>query len=40
MNDNPFDIYSHTVCGGIPDWCFYAVCALPFALLILGCIGG
>ena len=43
MRDNPFDTYTHTVCesnGDGPDWFFYAACALPFALLILGCIGG
>ena len=42
MRDNPFGIYTHTVCesnGDVPDWFFYAVCALPFALVILGCIG-
>lgn len=41
MND-PFDLYSHTVCesnGDIPDWMFYALCALPYVLLIIGIIG-
>ena len=43
MTDNPFDIYTHTVCesaGDIPDWMFYAICALPFALLLLDVLGG
>ena len=39
MTDNPFDIYTHTVCGAsgdvIPDWLFYALCALPFVLIAL-----
>ncbi len=44
MTDNPFEIYTHNVCAGdtsgdIPDWLFYAVCALPYLLLALGCIG-
>lgn len=34
----------HTVCGegngDIPDWMFYAICALPFALLLLDVLGG
>ena len=41
MND-PFDIYTHTVCasnGDIPDWMFYALCALPFVLVLLDFIG-
>ena len=42
MTDNPFAIYTHTVCesnGDIPDWMFYALCALPYVLLIIGIIG-
>jgi len=42
MTENPHDLCTPTVCesnGDVPDWFFYAVCALPFALLILGCIG-
>ena len=38
MTDNPFDIYTHTVCGAsgdIPDWLFYALCALPYILIAL-----
>lgn len=40
--ENPFDIYSHTVCGagGIPGWMFYGLCALPFALVLLDILGG
>lgn len=33
----------HTVCevgGDIPGWMFYAICALPYVLLIVGIIGG
>lgn len=43
MTENPFDIYTHTVCesnGDIPDWMFYVLCALPFALLLLDVLGG
>ena len=43
MTDNPFDIYTHTVCesnGDIPDWMFYGICALPFVLLLLDVLGG
>ena len=44
MTDNPFDLYTHTVCGDgngdIPDWMFYAICALTYVLLALGAIGG
>ncbi len=43
MTDNPFDIYTHTVCasnGDIPDWMFYVLCALPFVLLLLDVLGG
>ncbi len=43
MTDNPFDLYTHNVCGDgngdIPDWMFYALCALPYILLIIGIIG-
>ena len=43
MND-PFDIYTHNVCGegngDIPSWMFYAICALPFVLLALDFLGG
>lgn len=42
MADNPFDLYTHTVCevgGDIPSWMFYALCALPYVLLIIGIIG-
>lgn len=42
MTDTPHNLYSPTVCasnGDVPDWFFYAVCALPFVLLVLGCIG-
>ena len=43
MTDNPFDLYTHTVCGegngDITDWMFYALCALPYVLLIIGIIG-
>jgi len=38
MTDNPFEIYTHTVCasnGDVPDWFFYALCALPFVLIAL-----
>ena len=40
--ENPFDLYTHTVCasnGDIPSWMFYALCALPYVLLIIGIIG-
>ena len=44
MTDNPFGIYTHTVCGegngDIPNWMFYAMCALPYVLLIVSIIGG
>ncbi len=43
MTDNPFDLYTHTVCasnGDITDWMFYVLCALPFALLLLDVLGG
>jgi len=36
------DLYTHTICesgGDIPDWMFYAICALPYILLIIGIIG-
>ena len=37
-------IFTHTICengdGDIPDWMFYAVCALPFILLTLDALGG
>ena len=43
MNE-PFDIYTHNVCGegngDIPDWMFYAICALPYVLLALDFLGG
>jgi len=43
MTDNPFDLYTHNVCGeaggDIPGWMFYALCALPYILLIIGIIG-
>ena len=34
--------FTHTVCesnGDIPGWMFYALCALPYVLLIIGIIG-
>ena len=40
--ENPFDLYTHTVykCNGdIPSWMFYAICALPFALVLLDFLG-
>ena len=40
---DPFDIYTHTVCacgGDIPDWMFYAICALPFVLIAIDFLGG
>ena len=40
--NTPFDLYTHTVCesnGDIPSWMFYAICALPYILLIIGIIG-
>ena len=41
--NTPFDLYTHTVCGegngDIPSWMFYALCALPYILLIIGIIG-
>ena len=43
MTENPFDIYSHTVCesnGDIPGWLALAIAALPFALLLLDVLGG
>ena len=42
MTENPFDIYSPTVCGAgdIPGWLALAICALPFALLLLDVLGG
>ncbi len=36
------DLYTNTICesgGDIPDWMFYALCALPYILLIIGIIG-
>lgn len=39
MTDNPFDIYTHTVCASngdeIPGWLFCAICALPFVLIAI-----
>ena len=35
-------IFTHTVCesgGDIPDWMFYAICALPFLLVLLDILG-
>lgn len=36
-------IFTHTVCGesggDIPDWMFYAICALPFVLILLDILG-
>ncbi len=43
MTDNPFDLYTLTVCGSggdIPGWMALAICALPFVLLALAAIGG
>ena len=43
MTENPFDIYSPTVCesnGDIPGWMFYSICALPFLLVLLDILGG
>ena len=40
--ENPFDIYTHTVCGSnsdIPSWMFYSLCALPFVLVLLDFLG-
>ena len=43
MNE-PFDIYTHNVCGegngDIPSWMFYAICALPYVLLALDFLVG
>ena len=43
MTDNPFDLYTHNVCGDgngdIPGWMFYAICALPYVLIVIGIIG-
>ena len=43
MTDNPFDLYTHTVCeggnGDIPGWMFLAICALPYVLIVIGIIG-
>ena len=36
------DLYTNTICescGDIPDWMFYAVCALPFVLVLLDFLG-
>ncbi len=36
------NLYTNTICesgGDIPDWMFYALCALPYILLIIGIIG-
>ena len=35
--------FTHTVCevgGDIPSWMFYAICALPFVLVLLDFLGG
>ena len=40
--ENPFDLYTHTVCesnGDIPSWTFYSLCALPFVLVLLDFLG-
>lgn len=42
MTDNPLALYTNTICesnGDIPGWMFYALCALPYVLLIIGIIG-
>ena len=35
--------FTHTVCesgnGDIPSWMFYAICALPFVLVLLDFLG-
>ena len=36
------ELYTHTICesgGDIPGWMFYAICALPFLLVLLDFLG-
>ena len=36
-------IFTHTICesnGDIPSWMIYAICALPFVLVLLDILGG
>ena len=43
MTDNPFDLYTNTICDGngdIPGWLAIAICALPFILFALDALGG
>ncbi len=44
MTENPFDLYTHNVCGDgngdIPGWLALGIAALPFALLLLDVLGG
>ena len=40
---NPNDLYTHTICeggGDIPGWMVYAICALPYVLVLLDFLGG
>lgn len=40
---NPNELYTNTICNGgcdIPGWMFYAICALPFLLVLLDVLGG
>ncbi len=38
------NLYTNTICESgdvdIPSWMFYAICALPYVLLILDFLGG
>ena len=43
MTDNPFALYTNTICesnGDIPGWMFYAICALPLVLVLIDIMGG
>lgn len=36
------DLFTHTICesnGDIPSWMIYAICALPFVLVLLDFLG-
>ena len=37
--NTPFTLTVHADGGDIPSWMFYALCALPYILLIIGIIG-
>ena len=37
--NTPFTLTVHEDVGDIPSWMFYALCALPYILLIIGIIG-